>query len=210
MKQGKRINVFILSAISLLLMISCATTKLSSVWRDESYSGKIKKVFIIGASPKPDIRRLFESKFADQLKYRGLDAVASDQVLPSDKMLDKETIVSKIKGLDIDTVLITRLTGKKVVTTSADWYGNYSGGFRGDFRRDLRGDFGEGFSKTTFKDELVSLETNLYEVRTEKLIWSVSSETLFMEERSIYKIIKSLVKVMATQLSKEKFIKTGK
>ena len=199
MKQGKHSNVFILAVISLLLMTSCATTKLYSVWRDESYSGKIKKVFIIGASPKPDIRRLFERKFVNQLKSRGVDAVASNQVLPSDKMLDKETIISKIKGLDIDTVLITRVTEKKtIVAAFGGWYDSYSEGFGG------------GFSGATFEDELVSLETNLYEVRTEKLIWSASSETVFMEERSILRTIKSLVKVMATQLSKEKFIKTGK
>ena len=194
MKQGKHFNVFILAAISLLLMASCASTKLYSVLRDESYSGKIKKVFIIGAFPKPDIRRKFEHEFVNQLKSRGVDAVASNQLIPSDKMLDKETIVSKIKGLDIDAVLVTRLVEKKtIVTDYGGWYYNYSGGY-----------------ERAFKDELVSLETNLYEVWTEKLIWSVLSETYLMEERSSYTSMKSLVKGIVEKLSEEKFIKAGK
>ena len=194
MKQGKHFNVFILAAISLLLMTSCASTKLYSVWRDESYSGKIKKVFIIGASTKPDIRRIFEHEFVNQLKSRGVDAVASNQVLPSDKMLDKETIVSKIKGLDIDAVLVTRLVEKKtIVTQYGGWYDNYYGSYA-----------------RTFTDELVSLETNLYEVWAEKLIWSVLSETVLKEEHSSYRPMKSLVKVMVKKLSEEKFIKAGK
>ena len=197
MKQGKHFNVFILAAISLLLMTSCASTKLYSVWRDESYSGKIKKVFIIGASNKPDIRRKFEHEFVNQLKSRGVDAVASNQLIPSDKMLDKETIVSKIKALDIDAVLVTKLVKKKKVLQEighSSWYNNYSG----------------GYTTQTYTDELVSLETNLYEVWTEKLIWSVLSETYLMEERNRYRIMKALVKVIVKKLSEEKFIKTGK
>ena len=193
MKQGKHFNLFILAIISLLLITSCASTKLYSVWRDEGYRDHIKRVFIIGVSPKPVIRRIFEREFVNQLKSHGVDAVASNQVIPSDKMLDKETIVSKIKDLDIDTVLITRLAEKKTITTYVrDWYGYYSGNYG-----------------RVFKDELVSLETNLYEVRTGKLIWSASSETILMEGRSIYRNIESLVKVMVKHLSEEKFIKTG-
>jgi hypothetical protein len=166
---------------------------LYSVWRDEGYIGHINKVFIIGASPKPVIRRIFEREFVNQLKSRGVDAVASHQVIPSDEMLDKETIVSKIKGLDIDTVLITRVAEKKtLVRDFRDWYVYYTGSHR-----------------RVFKEELVSLETNLYEVRTGKLIWSASSETVLMEGRSIYRNIESLVKVMVKQLSEEKFVKTG-
>ena len=196
MKQRIYFNLFILTIISLLLVTSCASTKLYSVWRDEGYSGHIKKVFIIGASPKPVIRRIFEREFVNQLKSHGVDAVASNQVIPSDKMLDKETIVSKIKDLDIDTILITRLAEKKTITRDfSDWYGYYG--------------YHSRLHKKVFKEELVSLETNLYEVRTERLIWSASSETVLMEERSIYRNIQSLVKVMVKQLSEEKFIKTG-
>jgi hypothetical protein len=165
---------------------------LNYVWRDEGYSSHIKKVFIIGVSPKPVIRRIFEREFVNQLKSHGVDAVASHQVIPSDEMLDKETIVSKIKDLDIDTVLITRLAEKKTTTTYFnDWYGYYSGSHR-----------------IVYKEELVSLETNLYEVRTEKLIWSALSETVLFQELSIYKKIQSLVEVMVKHLSEEKFIKT--
>ena len=56
-----------LSVMCGLILTSCAQTTTLSSWKDESYSGQIKNVLIIGASEKPGIRRMFEQEFANQL-----------------------------------------------------------------------------------------------------------------------------------------------
>lgn len=176
--------------IIFLLVTSCAKTTLLSTWRDDSYSGNINRVLIIGGSEKPGMRRIFEQEFANQLKSHGIYALPSNHIIPSDKMLDKEAVLSKIKDLNIDAVLVTRLVEKKTVGTHyADWYDPYTKSYG-----------------RTFVDNIVNLETNLYDTRTDRLIWSALSETMIMEEDSIYKKLKSFIKIMVNNLSKQKLI----
>jgi hypothetical protein len=161
-----------------------------STWRDDSYSRQFKKIFIIGAAERPNIRRIFEREFAARLRYHGVAAIPSHKILPSDKMLDKNTILSKIEDQNIDAVLISRLVDKKTVSTyNHDWYDYYSDRYG---RR--------------FTDKILQVETSLYDTRTEKLVWSALSETVLMEEADFYHEVKSFIKVMVKNLSKEKLI----
>jgi hypothetical protein len=179
-----------LAVMYCLILTSCAQTTTLSAWKDESYGGQIKKILIIGASEKPGVRRMFEQEFANQLKPYGITALPSNQILPADKMLDRETIISKIEGRGIDAVLVTDLVERKMVKTyRSDWY-NHQTRTYGRY----------------FEDEIVNLETSLYDVKTEKLVWSALSETTIMEEDSTYGKIKEFIKSMVEKLSKNKLI----
>ena len=103
MKESGRGVLFV---VCLFIITSCAKTRLNNVWRDSSYSGKIKRVLVIGVIKKPRRKRLFEYEVVQQLNIRGIDAVAGYSVLPSDEEVDKDIIVSKLKELDLDGVLI--------------------------------------------------------------------------------------------------------
>ncbi len=187
-----------LSIISLLVVIACATTKLTSVWKDETYQrGPVKKVFVMGFAQKPAIRNLFEDEFVKQLKARGTDAVASYTVIPFDQMLEKETMVSKIKDLRTDAVLITRVVGRRGIRTydpGGTWYDHYNKSFR----------YTQSPGYATEEDVAV-LETTLYETRTEKLIWSAQSESLAMGVDR--KRIRSFVKLMIEKLIEDKLVR---
>jgi hypothetical protein len=177
--------------IYMLIITSCTkATTLLSTWRDEGYSGNIKKVLILGASENQGTRRIFEQEFSNQLKPHGVASLPSNEILPAEKMLDKETIRSKIADLNIDAVLVTRLVEKKTERVySPGWYDGYK----------------QSYGRV-FKDEIVNLETSLYDVKTEKMIWSALSETVVMEGESVYKEIKAFIKIMVDNLAKEKFI----
>lgn len=175
----------------LLIIPSCTkTTTLHSTWSDEGYSGNIKKVLIIGASENEGTRRVFEREFVNQLKPHGVESLPSNEILPAEKMLDKETILSKIQDLNIDAVLVTRLVEEKTQTV---YYAGWYDGYKQSYGR-------------SFKDQIVNLETSLYEVKTEKMIWSALSETVLMEGESVYKEIRSFIKIMVDNLAKEKLI----
>jgi hypothetical protein len=181
-------------------MASCATTNLTSVWKDVDYSGSIGKVFIIGAAEKANVRKVFESEFVNQLRSRGIDAVPSNEFIPYEKMLDKETILSKVKELNIDKVLITQLTERKKVEYLPAGYGSAS---------DVWYSYREINYKESCKlgyacEELVALETNLYDVRTEKLIWSALSETSI--EDGQYNLIRSFIKAIIDNLSEKELL----
>ena len=185
------IRTFILPAVLLsFILMSCASTTLVSSWKDETHSGKVKNVLIIVVAEKPGARRVFEREYMLQLKGYGVNAVPSHEVIPADKMMDKETILSSIEGLGIDSVLITSLVSRETITTVfPGWYGHYSNVY-----------------KRGFTDDIVNLETALYNVKSGKMIWSTLSETTIMEGESSFKKIRPFIETILKNLSKDNLI----
>jgi hypothetical protein len=199
-----KLHIYCPAIILILIINSCAPTTLTSVWRDADYSSNIKKIFVIGVAQKKRVRKLFEDEFTRHLKNRGVDAVPSHQILSAEKMLDKESIVAKIKDLEIDAVLITKVVEKR---KEERYKTQYAPSFRGWHDSYVTG-YGSVYSTgERIEDETVVLETNLYDTGSEKVIWSTLSETFVMEYSDYHKEIKSFIKVMVKNLSKQNLIK---
>lgn len=189
MQRTNRILSYTAVLLSFILT-SCASTTMVSDWKDETYKGKIKKLLIMVIAEKPSSRRIFEREYVNQFKDYGITAIPSFNIIPADTVMDKETILSKIKGLDIDSVLVTSLVSTTTVTTlEPGWYGRYSYGY------DRR-----------FTDDIINLETTLHDVKSEKMIWSVVSETIIMEGENSLKKIRPFVETILKNLSKDKLI----
>jgi hypothetical protein len=152
-------TLHVLIIILSVSLTSCATTDVTSVWKDESYGNQIKKICVIGAAQKPGIRRIFEREFVNQLKALGVYAVPSHQYISDDKMMDKDIVISKIKELDIDAVIITRLLEKKRIVKQIPGYYTH---MRHYYATSYKSSCPYGYN---CKDVVV-LETNLYEVKT--------------------------------------------
>ncbi len=168
--MNNRLRVFCsLSVLSLIVLASCTTTSLTHVWKDKEYQGQISNVFIMGVSKHPVRKRLFEDEFVRQLQAHGLSATSSYRVFPSDVMLEKDMVLSKIRDMEIDTFLITRMVDKKTVETympgqvyhyappitHGRWHGYYAASYGAVYE--------PGY---TIKDEIVVLETNLYDAKS--------------------------------------------
>lgn len=100
-----------------MLITACATTRLTSAWKDPLYKKQPRKIMVIGVARKPVNKRIFEDEFVRQLKARGTDAVASYTVMPDDKQGDNDVIAAKMKEQGAYAVLIARLASKKTVHT---------------------------------------------------------------------------------------------
>lgn len=172
------------------ILTSCASTTMLSARKDEAYKGTIKNMLIIVISAEPGTRRVFEREYVFQLKNYGVNATPGYEILPDDKVVDKETILSKIDGRGIDSILITSLISKETVTTVAPgWYGHYSHVYG---RR--------------FTDDILNLETTLHDIKSDKMIWSAVSETVIMEGESSLRKIQPFVETILKNLSKDKLI----
>jgi hypothetical protein len=200
--KTKMITYGCLVIFSLCLVASCATTTLTAVWRGESYAGPVKKMAVIGVSKKPVIRNLFEDECVRELRTRGTDAVASYTVLSFDQLANKETVQSQIRGLGADAVLMTRLVDTKSVQTyipgqvyvMPNYYYGWSGYYGSVFSTPGR----------TIQDEYAYLETNVYDVKTEQLIWSARSETWMSDNDQ--EMIKSFIGAIIARLAADKII----
>lgn len=188
-------NPFGFLLLGAALVTACATTQVNAIWKEPSYQARPTRIMVIGVAKNPLNRRLFEDEFVLQLKARGTEAIASYTVLPDRLQDDQVAIAAKVKELEADTVLVTRLVSKKTVqvyvpgtvyypppyySTWPDYYGYgyryiYSPGYIAE-------------------NEYAVIETNLYETGHDKLVWAASSDTLIKDSDKY--LIKSYIGIM--------------
>ena len=182
------------------LIISCTGTELTQQQVDDAYKGKpVSDILVIAITGNEHNRRSFEKKFVAHLKSVGVDAISSEEAIPMPANLElkKETILNAVNQYENDAVIITHLLGKeeKDVYTRG---GSAHRGFYG-FYHSRHSDPGYSSTSTT-----VRLETNLYDVKTEKLIWSGQSKTLSKDSKD--QIINDVIKAVINNLQKNKLI----
>ena len=198
-------NIPGISILGAILVAACATTQITSVWKDPSYQARPAKVMVIGVARNALNRRLFEDEFVRQLKERGTEAIASYTVLSDKQQDDQAAIAAKVKELGADTVLITRLVSKKTVQYYVpgtvyypppyyyNWPDYYGYGYRYLYS--------PGYIA---EDQYAVIETNLYESGSDKLVWAATSETVMND--ADHKLIKSYIGIMADTMSKNGLI----
>jgi hypothetical protein len=188
-----------------IFFVSCGGTKVKLTYMDETFRGKhVSNILVIGITYKEENRKSFEDKFVAQLKAAGVEAVSSSDVIPipSDLELKKEEILKAVNKFNNDAVIITHLVGvaeKETYThqerNQADFYGYYGWAFGHTHQ--------PGYYRT---HTLVRLATYLYDVKTEKLIWSGVSESI--DPGSTNQIIDDVITVLIKELQKNKLLPT--
>lgn len=178
----KTVVVGLLMMIAAVQLSGCASTSVTAVWSDEAYTGHPHKAIVILAARRPILVRVFEDEFVQQLKARGVEAVPAYSLLPTDRKIEKDEILAAVKKIQADTLFITRLVDKQSYETyyPGSVYATHAGprgpGWGGFYAR--------GFTSYhatpgyTVQQEVLHVETQLYDVKTEQLIWSVMTETM--------------------------------
>jgi hypothetical protein len=193
---------FSLPLIILLVTTSCATTKLSSVWKDSTYTGGVlKKVMVVGLSDNLRNRKMFEEVFTKAFRDNGLEAIPSLSVILLAKDLNRDTIKDEAERRGIDAILVTHLSDIKEEEVHYEPL-DYEIYFYQYYRKVQQYDYAPQ-SYTQIKD--VQMKSNLYETKTEKLIWSASSETI--DPKSVNEVIGSLCKAVLESLRSHMLIK---
>jgi len=120
--------------------------------------------------------------------------------MPADLELKKEVILNAVNQYENDAVIITHLIGKeeKDVYTRG---GSRHGGFYGFYRSRYSYAHDPGYSSTS---TTVRLQTNLYDVKTEKLIWSGKSNSWSKDAKG--QIINDVIKAVINDLQSNKLI----
>ncbi len=207
MKLKTAITFGVLFAFLALLSSCTTTTKLMSSWKDDNYTGgHIKSIMIVGISKNKYNRETFERAFVEQFKRKGVIAVASIDILPGGVEATKESIKYATEKLGIEAVVVTHLVSvdkdREVVPLSSHEYMRLEPYYAHTYA--LQFEPGYLFDKTT-----VQLESNIYETKTEKLIWSAQSRTISeaWETKVKYEIIKDVCKSLIKDLRKNGLLK---
>ena len=146
------------------------------------------------------MRRIFEDEFVSQFKQRGVKATSSYRLLPDEDLRDEEKLGSTVRESGSDTILMTRILDIRKDTQYNPPEYAYVGGWHGYYNRAYQ--VSPGY---TVEYETAVLETNLYDLKTDKLIWSARSDT--PADGSAGKHIKDFARSIISQLADAKLIK---
>ncbi len=172
-----RMLVWSIAFAAAVLITACSATKFTSIWRDEAYEGNPVKVMVIGVSRTPARGRLFEDEFVKELEEQGIGAVAGYTVMPDHPTVDIGAIRDKATGAGADAVLVTKPIGTRTSTTGGPW--------------------------GTYQDEYLDIQTNIYDVKSGKMVWTATSETLMTSYASNEAQIRTFVKTIVKRLLKQ-------
>lgn len=162
-----------------LLIAACATSNVViRSWKDSHYQRKVSKVLVIGLSTNNAIRHSFEDTLADQLRRRGVTATPSSDFIPLNGSLDKDTVRAEVKsairGKGYDAVLVTHLVRVDRRTT----YVPPTSHLEYSFYRNIITAYSVVYTPGYLVHEtVVSLESNLYDTASERLVWSLTSQS---------------------------------
>ena len=207
--EGLRILVLVCTASMLL---ACSSTDITGSWTNPDFKGEVKKIYLVGIAKDEMNRRVFEDSFSNHLFSMGVSTESSYRDIMTSSEVDKETLAQKMAEKGCDSVLLTRLIGQRKETELI--HGGYSGyipgpyyGGRGHYARppyynswgSYYGRRHDVFYTPPSKNEYVILtvESVMYDLRTEALIWSAQLETVV--EGSIDAMMQNYV----TQVSKD-------
>jgi hypothetical protein len=216
----RKLTFIILITISAYLLPSCGSTvEVINAWKSEKLSTlKKSNILVITRTNENKNRGAFEEQMVAHLKKRNIKASTSYMKLPifdaqrkySDE--EKKELVSNIKKMGFDAIILTTLkrkTEKTVVTQSGGYYsgGNYNGlypqyygGFNGYYNYGGYQTYIPGETYTDVQATFV-LETvffNLMLPSTEQLVAVVTSvvddpDTVYVAaEKYVKEIAKSL------------------
>lgn len=210
-----QLGYLLISAIAISAVAACSktTTNIPQSFRNPGYEQTVfKHLFVIGVAENQESRQAFEDAFANAIVEQGGGAQASWSILPQTTQLSEEQIRAAIEGGNFDGVLITRLlsvdkdqeyvAGSTYNNPRTSYYaGGYGYGFYGFYGTTYTKVHEPGYFKTgtTFR-----LETNLYSVANDGLVWTGQSETVNPE--SIPDARGSMTAAVAKKLKEEKLI----
>lgn len=193
-----------LAAAAALLSFACATTTFQSTWkapdaRPLRLNGqKVAGVFV---SRNPSVRRRAEDAMAREISARGARGVPSYTVLPEDRVRDIDFAKSTFEREGFSGVVVMRVTGTETQYSYEPgyWAGPHYARFWGGYWGWGWGTVWEPGYLTA--DKIVSVETLVYSLTQDKLVWAGRSKTI--DPQRIDDFIGELAQAVTAQMEKD-------
>jgi len=190
---------------------ACASTSFQSSWKNpaaEPGNFKGKKVAALVVSKEEGVRYGAEDALARELTARGAMGIAAYSLIPKELVQDKEKSKEFLEKANVVGVVAMRVVGKdQQITQSAG--GMYWGGpayatfwGAGYYGYGWGGVYSPGYIQT---DTIVIVETLVYSLPQNKLVWAAQSETT--NPSKVGPFIHELVTKAAAEMEKQGLIR---
>jgi nitrogen regulatory protein PII-like uncharacterized protein len=186
-------------SLTLLLMACGSSTHFTSRWSAgdaQPVSANNMQIAAVFFDGNESIRRTGEDVIAREITRIGGTAVPSYRLVPEDPR-DREMAKRKLEDAGIDAVLSMRVVTRERV---GDYGPNYWTG--SPYYGSLWGYWGHGWGAGyDVSDVIVGVETLLYSLRDDKLLWAGMSETL--DPESIKDAVKSIARKAVDKMQED-------
>jgi hypothetical protein len=181
---------FLLSTLLIGLLFACVSTKLEKSWADPSFSLKpspYKKVLVVAPLKDAASQRIAEDKIVKQIKA-GAGVQSYSYLKPTDT--DEKLLQAQLIKDGFDGIIVMHLTDveKSVSYNPGTSYGGWYG-----YRTYTPGYYTE--------DKTFLVETNMYSVKDDKLMWSGTTSSL--NPTSFDKSMDEIIYAIKTELQKK-------
>jgi len=190
---------------------ACGSTTFNTTWKNPeaqplSFQAGDKVLGMV-VSANEATRRGAEEALAREISARGLQGVPANSVIPDDATRDKDRAKAAAEKAGAAGVVVMRAVAKdqKVSSSPSTMYmspyyrGFWGGGFYG-YGWGMAYD--PGYIRT---DTILSVETLIYDLRQDKLVWAGQSQTT--NPSKVDALIKELVGASAQQLRKQGLVR---
>ncbi len=163
-----------LSVVFLLASFGCASTKMVKNWvYPERGPLKFEKVMALVILQDKFARRAGEDEMVRQIKK--VEAIAGYTVLPDRGLEDESHLRKAVAESGVDGIIVMRpVYDQNEVSYVPGSYPMAYNSFYGYYGWAYPLAYSPGYYRS---DRLVGVETNIYDVETEKLVWSGLSQT---------------------------------
>ena len=225
----KKHTTILCSLLILLLFAGCSpSTKLLGKWKREEFQAKkFNKIAVVMMAPKMSTRAIVESAMAMHMHDEGLKAIGAFGLFPQagkagvmeEHSLEeiKQIVREKVTKNEIDALLIIslldeqkeeRYIGGSSISVVAPVYDArypfYNESYYGYYAYNQSTMVKPGYYETS---STYFVESNLYDVATEKLIWSAQTKT--EDVTSIQKESEMFVRIIISNLLKDGVVLTS-
>ena len=199
-----------LVAAGALAVSACGSTSFNTTWKaPDAKPMQVEpgdKILAMVISQNEATRRGAETALAAELTGRGAEGVPAHAVIPNDVVNDQNKAKPYIEKSGAKYAVIMRATGRDKEISSTPTMGGYYGPGWGGYGGFYGGFYGYGWGgayggSTIRTDTIVFVETLVYDLANDEMIWAGQSET--MNPSKAESMIKELVDEAGKEMRKQ-------
>src|SRR5215510_7431881 len=193
----RRVATLLLSIAVALGFAACAgSTTIEQSWKAPNVGpSNLRKVATVYISRDGTMRRRVEDSMTQRLAHMGVRAVPAYSILSDDDLKDRDRAKAKLVAGGYDGVVALRLVGKetRLVATPPTFDGYWGTAWPGAYD--------PGYLNT---ETVVRVETNVFSLADNKLVWSGLSKTV--DPNTMRSTIDDVTKVVAKALENQQIV----
>lgn len=204
-----------LLVLFIAMLTACAGPTMVGDWLNPNFTGPpFQRILVMGISQDGNVRRIFEDQFVAELQARKVDAVPSYRHISDEGQLEEEAVRKVVRSTGATAVVVTRVArvdreavvnpGSTRITTFGSGPGTLGGRRHDGFYGLYRSAWTTHVPPTVHEFDVFTLETNLWSVEGDELVWSSTTESL--APSNIFREIEELIGLVINALVKRGLI----